>query len=82
MTDTERSIQRYLLDHVITARGMRELPLEEPLLERGLLDSLGILKVMTFCEEHFGVTISDVDVRPDDFVCVRSIARMVEGLRA
>ena len=48
---------------------------------KGLLDSLSILKTVTFCEEQFGVTIPDEDVLPDHFESVRAIAKLVERVR-
>jgi acyl carrier protein len=55
---------------------------DEPLLERGLLDSLAILRTVTFCEEQFGITIPDEEVLPDNFQSVRAIAELVERCHA
>jgi acyl carrier protein len=49
----------------------------DPLLEGGLIDSLGILDVVTFLENQFGVTIADEDLSPENFASVRSIAEFV-----
>lgn len=49
----------------------------DPLLEGGLIDSLGILDVVTFLENQFGVTIADEDLSPENFATVRSIAEFV-----
>ena len=63
-------------------RELRDLPVDENLIEKGLLDSLAIFKVVTFCEEHFGVTIPDQDVLPDNMESVRAIAALVDRVRA
>jgi acyl carrier protein len=83
MTDnaTEAAIRDYLLTEVFYDRQLKELGPDEPLLERGLLDSLGILKTVTFCEEHFGITIPDDEVLPDNLESVRAIAQLVERHR-
>lgn len=78
---TEAAIRSFLLEDVLYDRELRELPLDENLLEKGLLDSLAIFKVVTFCEEQFGVTIPDQDVLPDNMESVRTIAALVDRVR-
>lgn len=80
-TATETRIRDFLVQEVLYDRELRDLPLDDNLIEKGLLDSLAILKVVTFCEEEFGVTIPDQDVLPDNMETVRAIAALVERVR-
>jgi acyl carrier protein len=41
-----------------------------PLLDSGLLDSLGILEVVGFVEQKFGILLSDEDLVPENFQTV------------
>ena len=82
MTPTETRIRDFLIQDVLYDKELRDLGVEENLLEKGLLDSLAILKVVTFCEEEFGVTIPDQDVLPDHMESIRAIAALVERVRA
>jgi acyl carrier protein len=79
---TEARIRDFLIEEVLYDRELRELAVDENLLEKGLLDSLAIFKVVTFCEEQFGVTIPDEDVLPDNMESVRAIAALVDRVRA
>lgn len=79
---TEAAIRDFLLTEVLYDRVLKELAADENLIERGLLDSLGILKTVEFCEEHFGITIPDQEVLPDHMESVRAIAALVERRRA
>ena len=81
-TATEIRIRDFLIQEVFYDRELRDLPVDDNLLEKGLLDSLAILKVVTFCEEEFGVAIPDQDVLPDHMESVRAIAALVERVRA
>lgn len=81
MTATEAAIREFLTTEVFYDRDLTDLGVEDSLLERGLLDSLAILKTVTFCEEHFGVAIPDGEVLPDHFESVRAIAELVERQR-
>jgi len=79
---TEAAIREFLLHDVFYDKDLSGLEAGESLLERGLLDSLSILKIVTFCEESFGITIPDTDVLPDHFDSIRAIATLVESRRA
>ena len=84
MTDAaiESTIREFLIRDVFYDKDLTSLGPEESLLERGLLDSLSILKIVTFCEESFGITIPDTEVLPDHFDSIRAIGQMVEQRRA
>ena len=47
------------------------------LLESGILDSLGILQLMTFLSESMGIEISDEDFVAENFKTVGSLARFI-----
>ena len=81
MTATESAIREFLVNEVLYDRDVKDLGPEDPLIARGLLDSLSILKTVTFCEERFGITIPDHDVLPDHFESVRAIAALVDRRR-
>jgi acyl carrier protein len=50
---------------------------EDPLLKNGLIDSLGILEVVTFVEREFGIAISDDELLPENFDSVHSLSTFV-----
>ena len=82
MTATESAIREFLVSEVLYDRDVKDLKADDLLIARGLLDSLSILKTVTFCEERFGITIPDHDVLPDHFESVRAIAALVDRRRA
>jgi acyl carrier protein len=82
MTATETAIREFLVTEVLYDRDVQDLKAEDPLIARGLLDSLSILKTVTFCEEKFGITIPDHEVLPDHFETVKAIAALVDRRRA
>lgn len=81
LTPTEATVRQFLIEDVFYDKDLKDLGPEDSLLEKGLLDSLAILKTVTFCEEQFGITIPDEDVLPDHFESVRAIAKLVDRVR-
>jgi acyl carrier protein len=57
---------------------IKNLDDDEPLLKNGLIDSLGILEVVSFIESEFGIVVSDEDLMPENFGSLRCIAEFVQ----
>ena len=55
---------------------------ETSLLDSGLIDSTGIIEVVSFLESEFGIRVSDEDIVPEHFETVRRIAAFVASKRA
>ena len=81
LSPTETAIRQFLVEDVFYDRDLGSLGPDDSLLAKGLLDSMAILKTVTFCEEQFGITIPDQEVLPDHFESVRSIAKLVERVK-
>jgi acyl carrier protein len=72
---TER-LRRFLVQQFPMTKNVGD---DEPLLKNGLIDSLGILEVMTFVEKEFGIVVSDEDLLPENFGSIRSLTNFVHG---
>lgn len=59
-----------------------ELTDDYPLLEREAVDSLGLLKLVTFLEASMDIEIDDEDLIPDHFATIADIANLVAAKRA
>lgn len=73
-------LRSFLLEHFPAAR-RAELRDDSPLLESGIVDSLGILELVNFVHEAFGVTVSDEDLQPENFRSLGQLAAFVERRR-
>lgn len=73
----EREIFEFLKKHHLEKLGLEEIPLEEPLFERGILDSLGVLDLLAFLETRFRIRFGSEDLTWDNLACVRKITETV-----
>ncbi len=76
-------IRSFILEKFPTAR-KRALSDDLPLLESGVIDSLGVLDVVGFLERTFEIKIEDEELIPDNFGTMKSMVCFVEtkiGLR-
>jgi acyl carrier protein len=74
-------IRNFILSQFPLAR-KRAIGDGDPLLGNGILDSLGILEVVSFVETEFGITVADEELLPESFESIASIARFVEDKRS
>jgi acyl carrier protein len=74
----EREICDFILNELPAAARLQMLAPEDSLLALGVLDSAGLIEILAFCEQRYGVKIADADLRPANFESVSAIARMVK----
>lgn len=63
---------------VARKRGVRR---DESLLQNGILDSMGVLELVSYLEEEFGITVEDDDMSPENFQTIERIAVFVTEKR-
>ncbi len=49
----------------------------ESLLDSGVVDSMGILEVVTFIESNYSIQLSDEEVMADNFESIQSISDLI-----
>lgn len=75
-------IRRYLLENLLFSEDESELPDDISLLDRGIIDSTGVLEVVLFLEEQFAIRVKDTEMLPENFDSVNNLVRFVERVRA
>ena len=72
-------LEKYLLSEMAVDRDKKSLASDEDLLEQGIIDSLGIMKLILHMESAFGIKINDDDVVPENFQHLNSMVRFVQN---
>jgi acyl carrier protein len=78
LTPIEKTIRDFLLEEILYDKQLANLGPQDTLLKDSLLDSIGILQTVTFCEQTFEISIPEEELLPDHFQNVRAIAQLVE----
>lgn len=71
-------IRKFILDKFPLAR-KQQIKDSDPLLESGVLDSLGVLDLVSFVEQEFSVHVADEELVPENFQTIDRIAAFVES---
>lgn len=76
--NTQDLVTRFIYSKFPLARkkGISET---ESLLESGIVDSMGILEIVTFIEDQFSIQLSDEEVLADNFATIQSIAELIDA---
>jgi acyl carrier protein len=71
-------IRAFLLEKFPLAR-KRGVTFQDNLLESGILDSLGILDVVAFVEQNFGIILNDDELVPENFQTIERLSAFVQN---
>jgi acyl carrier protein len=77
---TKVAIQSHLREFILQqfpAARSRAIADNDSLLEAGIIDSLGVLEVVTMIEQDFGVMLDDEELMSDHFESIARLAALV-----
>ena len=79
MNDQEirAAVKTYVLDEFLPGEDASALADTTPLLTTGILDSIAVIKLVTFLEGKFGITLSAHETDAEHLNTVADIARLV-----
>ena len=75
----EQTVEKFVVEELIVGGSDTKLDPDQSLVSSGVIDSLAILRLITFIEETFGVTVEDDEVVPENFETINVIKAFVEA---
>ena len=72
-----KQVREYVVDNFLLGEEDSELSDSQSFLESGLIDSTGILEVITFLEETYEIEVEDEEMVPENLDSVERVARFV-----
>lgn len=75
----ESSVRNYILENYLFTDDQSELANNASLLEKGIIDSTGIMELVFYLEETFGIKIDDHEMVPENLDSVDSIVSFIES---
>jgi len=77
MQHIEQVIKDYIVKEFMYNESGKVLDNDLPIIQEGIVDSLGIFKLVGFIEEQFGIKIQPDDIVLENFETVRAIQGLV-----
>lgn len=78
----EGEIRTFLAENFPLGEDPSDLRADASLLEAGIIDSTGVLELVGFIEETYGVRVEDEELLPENLDSIQSIVGFVERKRA
>jgi acyl carrier protein len=70
-------IHEFIQENLASVKGIESFNDSDSLMESGVIDSLGIFRLVSFLEETFGVRIADEEINPENLKSVDAIEQLV-----
>jgi acyl carrier protein len=76
-----QTITKFLVDEFLPDVPAESLAADYDLLSGGVIDSLGLLKVIAWLEDRFDVAVDDIEIEPDNFRTIAAMNAFVQNAR-
>ncbi|HDP98152.1 MAG TPA: acyl carrier protein [bacterium] len=78
--NTSEEVRQFILSELINGTGSVDIDDETELIESGIIDSLGIMKLLTFIETKFAAKIDESELMPENFHSIDAIRALLNRL--
>ncbi len=79
MDQVERELRQFVVENFLYGENEEEFSNDDSFLEKGLVDSMGILTLVSHVQEKYGISIADQELIPENWDTVRRIAEFVHS---
>ena len=79
---TKQSLRTFILENYLFTDDQSALADADSFLEKGVLDSTGIMEVVFFIEEQFGIRVDDEEMVPQNLDSIDHLVTFIERKKA
>jgi acyl carrier protein len=78
MSETVKRLREYIFDNFLFTEDENALGNDDSFMEQGIIDSTGILEVITFIEEDFGFKVKDEEMIPENLDSINKLSAFIQ----
>ena len=79
MEALEQQLRRFIDDNFLFGQGAGRLGDDDSFLEKGIIDSTGVLELVTYLEKTFAIKIEDDELVPENLDSINRLVRFLRG---
>lgn len=72
-------VEKFIVEEIALGSGVDSVAHDEDLLARDIVDSHGIVELVAFLEQRYGIKVGDDDLLPENFNSVDSVVAFVQA---
>ena len=77
MDTVKAEIKKFIVDNFLFGQGGAEIADDQSLLESGIVDSTGLLELVTFVEQQYGIAVEDRELVPANLDSLANLTQFV-----
>jgi acyl carrier protein len=77
LLEVKKLIRDFILQNALVGSSEFKLNDEDSFLEKEIIDSTGVLELVSFVEERFGIDVKDEELIPDNFDSIKKLNEYV-----
>jgi acyl carrier protein len=75
----ETEIRQFVIDNFLFGQGDVQLENDDSFMERGIVDSTGVLELVAFLEKQYQIKVEGKDLIPDNLDSISNLQRFLEN---
>ncbi len=75
--NVEARVKNFILENFLFTDDPSAIDEADSFLDKGIIDSTGVMEVILFLEEEFGIKVTDEEIVPENLDSVRNIGQFV-----
>ena len=77
MGSYEAEVRQFITDNFLFGKADETLTTTDSLLQRGIIDSTGVLELVAFLEEKYQIKLQDEELTPENLDSIERLVRFV-----
>jgi acyl carrier protein len=74
----QENVRKFIYENFIVDEE-NQLSEEDSLLEKGIIDSTGVLELVAYIEETYGFKVRDEELIPENLDSIKNISQFIQG---
>jgi acyl carrier protein len=79
MSQIEEAVRQFVVDNFLFGQDDGQLEKDTSFLQAGIVDSTGVLELVGFVEDTYGIRIDDDELIPENLDSINNVSRYVTG---
>jgi acyl carrier protein len=72
------ALRTFILNNYLFTDDASALADNQSFLDSGIIDSMGVMEIVLFVEQEFGIAIEDADITPENLDNLNSICALIQ----
>ncbi len=78
MEQIKESVKKYILDNFLFESDENAVAYDDSFLEKGIIDSTGVMELVSYIEEEFKVSVDDDELVPENLDSINNLAVFIK----